>query len=52
MGFLGTHVFLCPPFPVSGEWASASMIFPEFRKAGSNSCYSEMGGDAKAKEEQ
>ena len=38
VGLLGTPAFLCPPFLVVGEWASASMTFPEFQRAGSDNC--------------
>ena len=38
-GLLGTPDFLCPPFLVLREQALASMTFPEFQRAGSNSCY-------------
>ena len=35
VGLLGTQAFLCPPFLVLGEWASASLTFPELQRAGS-----------------
>ena len=38
MGLLGTKAFLCPLFLVCGEQSPASMTFPEFQRADSNSC--------------
>ena len=38
LGLLGMEAFLCPPFLVCREQTPASMTFPEFQRAGSNSC--------------
>ena len=48
VGLLGIQDFLCPPFLVLGEWASASRTFPEFQKAGPSSCSSGKGVAAEA----
>ena len=38
VGFLGMEAFLCPLFLVCWEQTPASMTFPEFHRADSNSC--------------
>ena len=39
VGLLGTKAFLCPLFPIVGNRLySATKTFPDFQRAGSNTC--------------